>query len=89
LPDIAIDIIDEAASEFSVKEEFGKTDIPALSAQMAEIEKMINSCEGKNPEKDKELFDKLYSAYDEFTRKFERLQGFWGHRIEVAEGGQK
>lgn len=86
LPDIAIDIVDEAASEYSVKEEFAKEQMPVVSAQIEALEKLVQECEGKDPEKDKELFEKLYSAYDEFQRSFDRFKGFWGHRLEVKAG---
>jgi len=89
LPDVAIDVVDEAASEFSVKEEFAKNQIPALENQFAEMEKMIQSCEGKDAVKDKEQFEKLRIAYDDFTRNFERLKGYWGYRVDALTGAKK
>jgi ATP-dependent Clp protease ATP-binding subunit ClpB len=86
LPDIALDLVDGAASEFAVKDEFGKRGIVTIESQIAEIEKLIASCEGKDAEKDKEEFDKLQSVYDEFSRNFETLQDYWGHRVEVSAG---
>jgi ATP-dependent Clp protease ATP-binding subunit ClpB len=83
LPDVALDIIDEAGSEFGVKEEFAKTKIPALKAKIPELEKLIASCEGKDPEKDKEPFAQLRTAYDEFSHQMDLLQGYWWHRVEA------
>ncbi len=85
LPDIALDIIDEAGSEFSVKEEFARVIVPTISTQITEIEKLVAACEGKRVATDKEPFDKLNMAYTEFTRLVDRLQGYWGHRAEVAK----
>ncbi len=89
LPDIALDIIDEAASEFSVKREFSTDKIPVIEAQITEVEKLIESCRGKDPDKDKADFEKLQSAYDEFVGNIERLETFWGHRLEAAAGGEE
>ncbi len=89
LPDVALDIVDEAGSEFSVKEEFGRKAIPELTQQIAEIEKLFQSCEGKDPEKDAAEFDKLRTAYDNFSRKVDRLHEFWGYRMEVKAGAEQ
>ncbi|MEW5992952.1 MAG: Clp protease N-terminal domain-containing protein [Candidatus Zixiibacteriota bacterium] len=89
LPDIALDIIDEAGSEFSVKEEFTRAAIPELSGQADELEKLFAACDGKDPEKDAAEFEKLRLAYDDFSRKFERLNDFWGYRLEVQAGTEK
>jgi len=83
LPDIALDIVDEAASAFVVKEEFAKENMPGLEAQITEVEKLIKACEGKDPDKDKEAFDTLHETYDEFSRNIDRLQEAWGHRVEA------
>jgi ATP-dependent Clp protease ATP-binding subunit ClpA len=88
LPDVAIDVVDEAASEFAVKEEFAKTLIPRLEAQFQELGKLIQSCEGGNEDKDKEKFDNLRAMYDNFARDFERLKGYWGHRVEALTGAK-
>jgi len=88
LPDVALDIVDEAASEFSVKEEFAKVALPQISDKIAELDKLVGECEGKDPAKDAEAFDKLYASYDEFTRQVERLHEFWGHRVEASTGGE-
>jgi ATP-dependent Clp protease ATP-binding subunit ClpB len=89
LPDVALDIVDEAGSEFSVKEEFGRKAIPELTQQIAEIEKLFASCEGKDPQKDVAEFDKLRTACDDFSRKVDRLHEFWGYRIEVKVGAEQ
>ncbi len=86
LPDIALDLVDGAASEFAVKDEFGKRGVAAIESQIAEIEKLIASCGGKDAEKDKEEFDKLQAVYDEFSRDFDTLQDYWGYRVEVLAG---
>ena len=87
LPDVALDIIDEAGSEFSVKEEFAREALPALSGEITELEKLTADCSGKDPDKDTEAFDALYKKYDEFTRNLERLHDFWGHRVDAEAGG--
>jgi len=89
LPDIALDIVDEAASEFSVKEEFATVALPSLVEQLESLEKQIGACKGKSPDKNAEAFEKLYASYDEFTRGLARLQGFWGHRVAAETGGEK
>lgn len=89
LPDVALDIVDEAGSEFSVKEEFARNAIPKLTQQISEIEKLIAACKGKEPQKDVEDFEKLQAVYDEFSRGVDRLHEFWGHRLEVAAGADK
>ncbi len=86
LPDIALDLIDEAGSEFSVKEEFGKAAVPELTEQAAEIEKLISVCEGNSSPEEMEEFEKLKTACDQFSRDIDRLHGFWGHRLEVMTG---
>ena len=89
LPDIALDLVDGAASEFAVKEEFGKRIVSNIESQKPEIEKLISSCEGKDSEKDKEEFDKLQAIYDKFARDFDTLDDYWGYRVEVAAGEEK
>jgi ATP-dependent Clp protease ATP-binding subunit ClpA len=89
LPDIALDIIDEAASEFGVKETFAQRSLPTVADNIAELEKQIAACEGKDPKKDAELFESLYEAYDKFSREVDRLHGFWGHRLPTETGGAR
>ncbi|MBD3258749.1 AAA family ATPase, partial [candidate division GN15 bacterium] len=90
LPDVALDVIDEAASEFAVKEEFAKVKIPELTTQAGELEKMVTACEGKDPEKEPEPFKALEDAWDKFSREVDRVRDFWGNRLESVgsdEGG--
>ncbi|MCB2229521.1 ATP-dependent Clp protease ATP-binding subunit [bacterium] len=89
LPDIALDIVDEAGSEFSVKEEFAREALPALEQQLADLESHFATCQGKDPAKDADAFDKLYELHDEFSRQLGRLHDFWGHRVEAGAGGAK
>ena len=88
LPDIALDIIDEAASEYQVKKEFSNTKIPLLGKKITEIKALIKKCDGKDPKKDVDDFKKLQTSYNEFSREMERIDGFWGHRIEASVGGE-
>ncbi len=89
LPDIALDIVDEAASQFMVQQEFSTTGLPVMQKHMDELDTLISACEGKDPEKDKAEFDKLYEAYDEFSRQMEVLNEYWGHRLETrAKAGE-
>jgi len=89
LPDIALDIVDEAASQFMVQQEFSTTGLPGMQTQMDELDKLIAACDGKNPEQDKAEFDKLYDAYEEFSRQMATLNDYWGHRLEAqAKAGE-
>ena len=89
LPDVALDIIDEAGSEYSVKEEVAKAKIPELEKQIPEIEKMLKDLEGKDPVKNAAEFEKLADTYDRFARDFELLEDSWGHRLDIPAGGEK
>ncbi|UCD62540.1 MAG: ATP-dependent Clp protease ATP-binding subunit [Candidatus Zixiibacteriota bacterium] len=89
LPDIALDIIDEAASEYHVKKEFSSVKVPLLEKQIAELEKLFAQMQGKGDGKKKEALEKLESAYEEFTRNYDRMHQFWGHRLEVQSGAEK
>ncbi len=86
LPDIALDLVDESASEFAVKDEFGKRNVALIESQIPEIEKLIASCEEKDASKDEAEFERLQDAYDRFSRDFEALQDYWGHRVEPSAG---
>lgn len=86
LPDVALDVIDEAGSEFAVKEEYSKERIPALSNRVGEIEAFFGKCEGKPPGEAGQEFEELRAACDEFSRDVGRLREFWGYRIEVGAG---
>ncbi len=83
LPDVALDVIDEAASEFAVKKEFGEDKKAYLEKQFSEIEKMIKNLEGKDPDKDREEIEEFNKAYDEFSRQINALNKYWGHRVEA------
>jgi len=87
LPDVALDVIDEAGSEFSVKEEFAKSRIPQIKDQIGKLEALIAACEGKDPGKDKEPFNDLQLAYKEFCHGLDILEGYWGYRVDVRPGG--
>jgi ATP-dependent Clp protease ATP-binding subunit ClpA len=87
LPDVALDIMDEAGSEFDVKMEMGKRKVPIIEEQITELKKLVQKCEGKKPDECREDFEKLTELYDEFTRNFDRLNEFWGHRLEAAQAG--
>ncbi len=81
LPDICLDLIDEAGSEFSVKEEFAREAIPELEKSIAEFEEMLAK---SRPDSDEEL-EATREAYEELCRGLDRLDGFWGHRIEAQQ----
>lgn len=89
LPDVALDIIDEAGSAFGANAEVAKRKIGELQTQIPEIEKLIAACDGKNPEKEKAEFEKLHFAYDDFSRGLDLVQSFWGHRVDALTGGGK
>ena len=88
LPDIALDIIDEAGSEFGVKEEFAKKHIPELEKRAVEVQDMLKACEKKDPVKDAEEFEKLRIAYDDFARRVDMVYDYWGHRVDAAAAGE-
>ncbi len=85
LPDVALDVVDEAASEFAVKEETAKDRIPELQKNIAEIDKLFAACDGKTPDDDAAAFEAVSEACDEFSRGVARMKEFWGHRMEIAD----
>ncbi len=87
LPDIALDIIDEAASEFDVKKEMAGMKIPIMKEQITEINELLKKCDGKTPEKCGEDYEKLTKVYDTFSRNLETLDDHWGYRLEAKSGG--
>jgi len=87
LPDIALDIIDEAASEFDVKKEMAGQRIPVMFEQINEISELLKKCDGKTPEKCGEDYEKLETVYDTFSRSLEMLDDHWGYRLQVKSGG--
>ncbi len=88
LPDVALDVIDEAASEFAVKSEMARSILPALSEDIKKLQELIGACAGKDPEKDSAEFTKLKETYDEFSRKLDMLQDSWGHRAELPAAAE-
>lgn len=88
LPDIALDLVDEAGSEFSVKEEFAREALPAIEKQLTELESHFKACEGTDAGKNPEALDALYALHEDFTRNLGRLHDFWGHRVEAAGGAK-
>jgi len=91
LPDVALDIIDEAASEFGVKKEMALAGLEKIAEEIANLEKMIAACEGREPSEAVSEFEKLKESYDDFSRQVARLDEFWGHRVEVGnedKGGE-
>jgi len=84
LPDIALDIVDEAASEFCVKEETAKRIIPQLEEEIKGLKKLIKKCDGKDPEKNGDDFKQLDDAWNEFNESMAQLDGMWGHRLEIS-----
>jgi len=87
LPDVAIDVIDEAGAEFGVKGEFAKSKIPVIEAQVTQLQTLFAACDGKSPETSPQEFDALHNAYDDFSRNLAILQGYWGHRVGTLTRG--
>ncbi len=88
LPDIALDVVDEAASEFCVKEETAKRIIPQLEDDIKELKKLIKKCDGKDPAKKEDDFKQLDKAWNTFNESMAKLDGMWGHRLEISEEGK-
>jgi ATP-dependent Clp protease ATP-binding subunit ClpB len=84
LPDVALDLIDEAASEFSVKREMSRRLIPELEQKIAQLETTLNSIDGKRAGDKPQLSDDMASAYSEIDKSLESLKLFWGHRLETG-----
>jgi ATP-dependent Clp protease ATP-binding subunit ClpA len=72
LPDIALDVIDEAASEFSVKKELAGEKIASLGPLFEEVEKLAA---GKKSEG-------IEDAYNSLVKDVDTLQKYWGHRLD-------
>ena len=54
------------------------------------MEKLLAGCEGKDPEKDREAFGKLYDRYEAFSLGMDMLDEYWGYRVETsAKGGDE
>jgi ATP-dependent Clp protease ATP-binding subunit ClpA len=88
LPDIALDIVDEAASEFAVKAEYACKQLPAAAKRVEEIEALFKKCEGKKPDQAPEDFAALHSAVLAFNETVDRLKESWGHRVETTGGAK-
>ncbi len=90
LPDVALDVVDEAASQFATKKEYTEANFPVVEEHIKEMEKLLADCEGKDPEKDKETFVKLYDRYEAFSLGMDMLDEYWGYRVETsAKGGDE
>jgi ATP-dependent Clp protease ATP-binding subunit ClpB len=72
LPDIALDIIDESASEFSVKKELANEKANALGPRFEEIEKLLASKKAEG----------LEDAYNALVKDLDQLEKYWGHRLD-------
>ncbi|MCP4550269.1 MAG: ATP-dependent Clp protease ATP-binding subunit [bacterium] len=72
LPDIALDIIDEAASEFSVKRELAGEKIETAEPLFDEVEKLAGDQKGEG----------LAEAFDSLVKDVDTLQKYWGHRLD-------
>ncbi len=72
LPDIALDIIDEAGSEFSVKQELAREKIKSLEGHFEKVEKLFGQ----------KKRDGLEEAYNAFIKDMDTLQDYWGHRLD-------
>ncbi|HPC10530.1 MAG TPA: AAA family ATPase [candidate division Zixibacteria bacterium] len=83
LPDIALDIIDEAASEFGVKKEMAERLLPGLEAAMKDIEPLLAAADGAGLSDGDQ--QKLRALYETFAGQLDALGGYWGHRLEVPE----
>ncbi|HPI33676.1 MAG TPA: hypothetical protein PLR32_10245, partial [candidate division Zixibacteria bacterium] len=83
LPDIALDIIDEAASEFGVKKEMAERLLPGLEAAMKDIEPLLAAADGAGLSDEDQ--QKLRALYETFAGQLDALGGYWGHRLEVPE----
>ncbi|MBN2183963.1 MAG: ATP-dependent Clp protease ATP-binding subunit [Candidatus Krumholzibacteriota bacterium] len=72
LPDIALDIIDEAASEFSVKQELAGEKIKALELHFENIEKLLS----------KKKSEGIEDAYNGLVKDIDMLNRYWGYRLD-------
>ncbi len=71
LPDVALDVIDEAGSEFSVKKEMATEKIEALEEQFKKVKEYLEK-----------KTDQLEDAYNILIKDLDTLQKFWGHRLD-------
>jgi ATP-dependent Clp protease ATP-binding subunit ClpB len=83
LPDVALDVIDEAASEFATKSEMAATILPGIQNQIDDLKKKIDICDKLDPTQGGTEFKELQEAYNEFVRNLDMLQDSWGHRADL------
>ncbi len=83
LPDVALDVIDEAASEYATKSEMANSILPGIQKQIDELKKKFATCDGLDPSQGGEEFKNLQEAYNEFARNLDMLQESWGHRADL------
>jgi len=83
LPDVALDVIDEAASELATKSEMAATILPGIQSQIDELKKKIEICDKLDPKQGGTEFKELQEAYNEFVRNLNMLQDSWGHRADL------
>jgi len=86
LPDIALDIVDEAASEFIVREETAKRLIPTMEEKISDMKQMFERLEVQAGSEDHEGPEILDFKYRAFREDLDRLKSLWGHRLEAAGG---
>ncbi len=72
LPDIALDVIDEAASEFAVKKELAGEKIASLGPLFDTVEKLVAGAKREG----------LEEAYNALIKDVDTLQKYWGHRLD-------
>ncbi len=72
LPDIALDVIDEAASEFAVKKELAGEKIASLGPLFDTVEKLVAGTKREG----------LEEAYNTLIKDVDTLQKYWGHRLD-------
>jgi ATP-dependent Clp protease ATP-binding subunit ClpA len=72
LPDIALDVIDEAASEFAVKKELAGEKIASLGPLFEQVEKLVAGAKREG----------LEEAYNTLIKDVDTLQKYWGHRLD-------
>jgi len=71
LPDVALDVIDEAGSEFSVKKEMAAEKVQALEEHFAAVEEQL-----------KKKDDRLEESYNTLINDLDTLRKYWGHRLD-------
>jgi ATP-dependent Clp protease ATP-binding subunit ClpA len=84
LPDIALDIIDEAASEFGVKKEMATRLIPEVDKQLADLQSLLAKVDGSKGKVRAEKLEELQQAFESFDRSYRTVDDYWGHRLEAG-----